>query len=39
LVDRIDPKQVRATLEERAAAFATSSGYELPGVSINVIAA
>ena len=32
-------RQVRAALEERAAAFATSSGYELPGVSINVIAA
>jgi SAM-dependent methyltransferase len=38
-LDRHDRRQVRAALEERAVAFATSSGYELPGVSINVIAA
>jgi SAM-dependent methyltransferase len=29
---------VRAALEERAAEFATGDGYEIPGLSINVVA-
>jgi ubiquinone/menaquinone biosynthesis C-methylase UbiE len=31
-------RAVRAALEERAAEFATGAGYEIPGLSINVIA-
>jgi ubiquinone/menaquinone biosynthesis C-methylase UbiE len=31
-------RAVRAALEERAAEFATGDGYELPGLSINVVA-
>jgi ubiquinone/menaquinone biosynthesis C-methylase UbiE len=38
-LDWHERRQVRAALEERAAAFAPISGYELPGMSINVIAA
>ena len=30
--------KVRAALEERAAEFATGDGYEIPGLSINVVA-
>jgi SAM-dependent methyltransferase len=40
-IAKLDPHEqrlVRAAIEERAAAFATGGGYELPGCSINVLA-
>jgi hypothetical protein len=33
-----EQREVRSAIEERAAEFATSDGYELPGLSINVVA-
>ena len=37
-LDEGEQRAVRAALEERAAEFATGDGYEIPGLSINVVA-
>jgi SAM-dependent methyltransferase len=37
-LDDAERQDVRAAIEERAAEFATGGGYELPGLSINVVA-
>lgn len=37
-LDEHEQRQVQAAIEQRAAAFAADGGYELPGVSINVVA-
>jgi SAM-dependent methyltransferase len=37
-LDDAERHDVRAAIEERAAEFATGDGYELPGLSINVVA-
>ncbi len=37
-LDDEERQAVRATIEERYAAFATNGGYQLPGLVLNVLA-